>query len=151
MKRKIAGSELKAGVVVNYLCVAMIIVAFLIGVYGGWSAAIAIWLFISLAAGIGTFIRYYMGTGYWRFVHAPPEKLDERQVQVMNDSLRRSYAAFSVISLSYILLLTLSIRFSIGAEAPGTKVSLGMIILVGLIYLAHTLPAAIIAWTGREM
>jgi len=151
MKREISKRTRRIGVIINYASLVLFIIVFYAGEYRGWDAPTIIGGIIALVVAFLSFIYLYVKTHLWKFVHTSIEKLDERQVHVIHDSLRYSYSIFSILSLSYILVLTLTARFSINTLTTSGKASLGMIMLGGLIYLAHTLPASIIAWNEREV
>ena len=79
--------------------------------------------------------------------HTPVRKLDEREIQVIYRSLQYAYGAYAIICLVYIFVLSLAIRFSLTPLTSQGHFSFGMVVLFGLIYLSHVLPASIIAWT----
>lgn len=151
MKKAVSKTQRRTWIIINYLCLILIIFLFYSGKYAGWNIILIIAEIAVIAVLIFSFIYIYIRTRLWKFIHTNVKKLDEREIQVTHESLRRSYSILSVISLSYILLLTLSSEFTIHTLRPGGKASLGMIILCALIYLAHTLPASIIAWTDENI
>jgi hypothetical protein len=101
---------------------------------------------VALALLVISFVVAYARTGLWRFVHTNVKKLDERQMLVSYESLRHSYGLFAVTCLLVFLLSELIVHEFGG----GFKLAL-MPIITALIYLAHVLPASIIAWTEREI
>ncbi|MEA1980911.1 MAG: hypothetical protein U9N54_08055 [candidate division Zixibacteria bacterium] len=128
-------------VVLNYFCIIAIIVFFAIGKIHGWSSSILIVIGLIAAVGLISFITLYIKSKVWKLVHAKIDKLDEREVQLTHESLRLSYSIFTVVSLLVLLI------FAVTAKEYD---SLIMIIFIGLLYLAHTLPAAIIVWKQKE-
>lgn len=84
-----------------------------------------------------TFTVVYVRTGLWSFAHRKFSMLDEREVQVSLSSLRYAYAIFTVIALIIIYLVSVF------------EVSLSILLAAAMVYLAHILPASIIAWNSR--
>ena len=151
MRREVSKPTRRIGVIINYLSLVLFILLFSLGMHRGWRIPIIVGETVALTIVLVSFVYLYVKTRLWKFVHASIEELDERQVHIMHDALRYSYSIFSVVTLSYLLILTLTTRFSIDTLTPSGSASLGMIILCGLIYIAHTLPASIIAWTEKEV
>lgn len=89
-----------------------------------------------------TFVPVHLRTGFWRQVHAGAELLDERQLQVTHRSVAIAYAWFTVICLAIMLTNALLAHFISGMRFIITVPLVG-----SLIYLAHTLPSSILAWT----
>ncbi|RKX23046.1 MAG: hypothetical protein DRP35_00430 [Candidatus Zixiibacteriota bacterium] len=128
-------------VVLNYFCIIAIIVFFAIGKLYGWSNQIFIVMGLIVVVGLFSFITLYIKTKIWKLVHTKIDKLDEREIQLTHESLRLSYSIFTVVSLLVLLVFAVTVK---------EYDSLLMIIFVSLLYLAHTLPAAIIAWKQKE-
>lgn len=135
---------------INYVSLGLVIVLFCVGEYGSWNTPLAAGTVASLICFLMSMTRLYLRTGLWKFVHTPMKKLDEREAMVIYESLRRSYALFSVLCLVYICILTITIRFSINIVTSAGDASFGIIMANALIYLAHILPASIIAWTEKN-
>ena len=151
MNRVISRSTRRIGVTVNYASLAMFTILFLIGEYGYWSTALMFAASISAIVLITSFLHLHIRTRLWHLVHANTEELDEREVQVSHDSFRRSYTIFSIVSLIVIIFITLSVRFSFFTLTHRGHYSFGLIMLLALNYLIHTLPASIIAWSEKEV
>lgn len=100
----------------------------------------------ALALLIVSFRGLFWKTGLWHITHAPVEKLDERQVQITHEALRRSYAIFTVLSLSIFLVHTVLDERSVFFN----RLSL-MPVIAALIYLAHILPGSVLAWMEKEV
>ncbi|MEA2031224.1 MAG: hypothetical protein U9N55_06485 [candidate division Zixibacteria bacterium] len=136
----------RVGVLVNYSALVLLIAFFYtaerthINVF--WISGILVALFVVIASCL-----YVHGkTGLWRLVHTNIDNLDEREIQVVHISLRQSYSAFSIICLSIVLASELIEEFVSGVvDIPLLP------IFVGLLYLAHTLPSSLIAWTEKRM
>lgn len=129
-------------VLLNYFCIFAFIVFFAIGKLNGWSNPILIVMGFIVVVGLFSFITLYIKTRIWKLIHTKVEKLDEREIQLTHESLRYSYSIFTVVSLIVLLIFALTIR---------DYDSLLMIIFIGFLYLAHTLPAAIIAWKQKDI
>jgi uncharacterized membrane protein len=129
-------------IAVNYLCVVLFLVLYAVGKYLGWSLPVAIALAAVVVILLVSFILAHIKTRLWRLAHTKAENLDERQIQVTHESLRYSYGIFTVISLAILLII---------AVISGDDDSMLILIFASLLYLAHTLPSSIIAWTEREI
>lgn len=88
---------------------------------------------------IFSFIYVFGMTGLWKMTHISVKKLDERQNSVVHSALRVSYSIFSIIVLILIYFNSVKGETSFGVITAGV-----------LLYLAHTLPAAYLAWTEKE-
>ena len=129
-------------IAINYLCVVLFLVLFAVGKYLGWSLPVAIALAAVVVILLVSFILAHIKTRLWRLAHTKVENLDERQIQVTHESLRYSYGIFTVISLAILLIISV---------ISGDDDSMLILIFASLLYLAHTLPSSIIAWTEREI
>ncbi len=132
----------RLGVLVNYAAIAVAVALFYKGKYYGWTTPIFTGLAACAAVVVVGFVWLHMKTHMWNFTHARMEKLDERELQLILQSLRHSYAIFSVVCILLVLSLSL---------LGGRHDSMLMLICVSLVYLAHTLPSSVLAWTGRRM
>jgi hypothetical protein len=100
--------------------------------------------FITLGLLLWSMIKIYFKTGVWSFIHRKSEQMDERELAVARKSLQKAYSIFAVVVLSLIVLLLLTITlFNSGTFITENTAGL-WIVLAGLIYLAHSLPAAVI-------
>jgi hypothetical protein len=151
MSNPLSKTARRFGVIVNYSGAVLFAMIFCLGEYTHWSvplALVAILTVFSLAiSSYLTLIR----TGLWRLTHTSAEKLDEREIQVTHTSLRHSYMIFTGFSLALIAFMVLSVRFSFVTLTHRGHYSFGLIVLILLQYLVHTLPASIIAWTEKEV
>ena len=129
-------------IAINYLCVVLFLVLFAVGKYLGWSLPVAIALAAVVVILLVSFILAHIKTRLWRLAHTKVENLDERQIQITHESLRYSYGIFTVISLAILLIISV---------ISGDDDSMLSLIFASLLYLAHTLPSSIIAWTEREI
>ncbi|HEQ97929.1 MAG TPA: hypothetical protein ENO22_01145 [candidate division Zixibacteria bacterium] len=137
-------SKRRMGVVLNYGTLLLALVCFYIAEIDTWNIPYAIICLAALAGVVYSFMQVHMKTRLWHLAHARTQDLDERQIQVTHESLRHSYTCFTIISLSIFLIADLYKHFSSRAG----ELTL-MPVIAGLIYLAHTLPSSVLAWTER--
>ena len=141
MKLEQSKSKRRLAVIVNYGCAGLFLMLFALGTYNGWNPLLLIALVATLITMLASFGRLHLRTRLWWLVHTRAEHLDERQVQITLDSLRVSYAIFSVIVLCILLYL--------GVTSTGD--SMLILVFAVLLYLAHTLPSSVLAWREREI
>ncbi|UCG61377.1 MAG: hypothetical protein JSV52_13810 [Candidatus Zixiibacteriota bacterium] len=146
MDTVISRSKRKMWVILNYASLILVIVMFYWADQSDLAAPVAIVGLTALILFVISFIVVYARTGLWKFVHTKVEKLDERQMLVTYESLRHSYAVFAVVCL----LVFLAAELIVHEFSGGYKLAL-MPVIAALIYLAHVLPASVIAWTEREI
>jgi hypothetical protein len=145
-KRDVSRSKRRVGVLVNYAALLLLLACFYAAEGYGLNMAIAAAGIILFVVIVVSFISVQIRTHLWHLVHAKTKDLDERQIQVTHESLMRSYGAFSVICLSILLIAELIREYS------GSQIDTTMMPVIGaLIYLAHTLPSSILAWTEKEV
>jgi len=84
--------------------------------------------------------KAFIKTGYWKMVHTSPKNLDERETHVVLNALRYAYGIFAITCLIIIY------AFAIAEYQP-----IDVLLAGGLLYLAHTLPAAIVAWNEKTI
>jgi hypothetical protein len=135
-------SKRRAGVLVNIAGLVSFFVCFFAGDLIGWPVWLIVAMAVLMVVVVLTFVTTFWRTRLWHLVHRKSELLDERELHVVYRAVNGSYAVFSVLCL--ILLLVL-LQFE-PAVPPAGKV-----LLAGLIYLAHMLPAMFVAWTEREV
>ena len=134
-------------VVLNYLCLVIMNVCFY-----------CVWIYKDMthvvdAVGIGalivvvvTFIRVHRKTGLWLLTHTRADSLDERQLEITHNALSHSYSWFTVICL--VIMMAHAVVYGL---VPGLNFALSMPLGCSLIYLAHTLPGSVLAWTETEV
>ena len=88
-----------------------------------------------LAIFLFSFLKAFIKTKFWKMVHTSSKNLDEREMQIVLNALRYAYSIFAIICLIIIY------AFAIAEYQP-----IDVILAGGLLYLAHTLPAAIVGW-----
>jgi len=132
----------RIGVVVNFASLLLFLVIYYAGMNLGWNAVLlAAGVIVTLAIALGSFVVVHVSTGLWKLGHSHIDKLDERQIQVTHEALRYAYATFTVIALAII-------GFNAIAGSHG-HYAFDVVLPVTLIYIAHVLPASIIAWRER--
>ncbi len=139
MNLAISKSSRRRLVIINYVALLLALVFLIWGDLSGWATVPAVSALIVITVVVVTFIPVYGRTGLWKFVHTKSDKLDERELLVTYESLRHSYAIFSIIAL---------VCIQISALTGLVNDTTGQIIFWFLFYLAHTLPASVIAWTS---
>jgi hypothetical protein len=100
----------------------------------------------SLFIVVVSFYQVHRRTGLWQLTHSRTDLLDERQVQITHTALSQSYAWFTVICLVIMLVHAVLYRL-----VPGINFVITVPLVGSLIYLAHTLPGSILAWTENEV
>lgn len=129
-------------VVINYLCLVLLLLLFYFGKYFEWNVLIFAGLGVMLIVNMATFRVLHLKTKLWKQVHSKTEHLDERQIKRTLESIKLSYTIFAIVCL--VIILSISVM-------AGKHDSMIMLISVSLIYLAHTLPSSILAWTEKEI
>ena len=94
--------------------------------------------------------RLYFKTGVWTFVHRPAEAMDERELSLARMALQTAYVAFTLTALIYVALLSMAMSLKCALATIAAHSSILWIVLVGLIYFAHTLPAAIVVMREKH-
>ncbi|MHC4814635.1 MAG: hypothetical protein ACYTKC_01880 [Planctomycetota bacterium] len=147
MDNENARAKRRGTVVINYLCLVMMNVCYyFVWAYKDMTHVVdVVGIGALVVVGI-TFIRAHWKTGLWRLTHAKADALDERQLQITHTALSRSYAWFAVICL--VIMLTHAVVYRL---VPGLDFALSVPLVVSLIYLAHTLPGSVLAWTETEV
>jgi len=142
MDTNISISNRRIGVLINFISLFLLIFVFeLINHDVGLGLTLGLILIgIFFVIVIASFIYVYGKTGLWKLSHQHIKLLDERQVQVLSNALRISYSAFVIIVLIIIYGYALIKRGPIDVVIAGA-----------LIYMAHILPASILAWTEKEV
>ena len=141
MKKGLSKTARKIHIVVNYASLVLLLILFyLIKHHPGWSVVLISALAAACVLTLVTFISVHVRTGLWKLVHTKVEKLDEREIQITHESLRHSYSILSIILLIIIFTMALIGKDYYSPLLPAS-----------LIYLAHTLPSSVIAWTEKAV
>ncbi len=85
-----------------------------------------------------SFLKAFVKTKFWSMVHSSSKNLDEREMQVVLSALKYAYSIFTIICLVIIY----------GFATIGFH-PIDVVLAGGLLYLAHTLPAAIVGWNEK--
>ncbi|MBE9480176.1 MAG: hypothetical protein IMY69_00615 [Bacteroidetes bacterium] len=128
----------KLWIVINYLSIILILSIFYTGKYYDWPVFVIVCEAAFFILLIFSFIKVFIKTQLWKMSHTSDKNLDERQLQVMLNSLKYSYSAFTII------VLVIVYGFAIVEQGP-----IDIVIAACLLYIAHTLPAAIIGWKEK--
>ena len=142
MSESLSMSKRRVLAIINYVCLFLLVILFYIGKYHGWGFIIIAGLGATLLVNLATFRILHLKTKLWKQVHSNADQLDERQMIRTLESVKLSYIIFSFLSLLVIFYISLM---------AGKHDSMIMLIYVSLLYLAHTLPSSILAWTEREV
>lgn len=123
---------------INYLSLIFIVLTFQYLKDVEWT-----WMFISsevffITLFVISFYYAYFKTGAWSFVHLSVNDLDERELILVRKILRLSYAIFTIVAISIMLILSL------------TDMRINIVFTVALIYFAHILPASILVVKNRK-
>ena len=140
MVQKNAINPKKRCIVVNYLSLIVSLMVFYFAMAYTWSLILVIAIAVALVLFIMSFISGYVRSGLWKFVHQSERKLDEREMQLVLGSVKNAYSIFTILTLIVIYTFALIIQKPLDA-----------LIAAGLLYLAHTLPAAIIGWMMKPL
>ncbi len=140
----------RVGVVVNYLSLVFLLMMFYFAEKDGVVTAHFVGMAVSFMITIITFYIVNKKTGLWGLTHRKIENLDEREIQLTHNALRYSYAIFSILILCSIFILSIPGFIKSFGELDTFRASMRIGFMV-LMYLAHTLPASIIAWKEKEV
>ncbi len=138
MELKTSKSSRRIGVILNFICLTAIVLLFEL-IKLKQNPKLLIYELFPLGIFVISYFIYFGKTGLWKFTHKSLNKLDEREIQLTNKSLRFSYFLFAVITLSLFMIYTLL----------GLQVN--MVLMVSLLFLAHILPAYFISWTAKKI
>lgn len=126
-------------IALNFLFLAAGLVIFYLGIHSDWPV---VWIAtgsIVFILFIVTSIQAFFRTRLWKMTHASVTRLDERQVQVVLNAIRYSYSIFVIVCLLVVY------GFAVFAMK-----AIDVVIAGSLLYLAHTLPAAVVGWTEKD-
>jgi len=130
----------RAIVILNYLSIILILIIFYLIKLLGINKTYLLIEIIPIVVFIITFKYAFLSTNLWKMTHASFKKLDEREVQVVYKATSISYSLFVIITL---VIIYTFIFIGMG--------NIDVLLAAGLLYIAHTLPAAIIAWNEKEV
>ena len=139
-------SKRRALVILNYLCLFALIAALYTGETRGDSTFIVAVVIGAALLYLLSLVFLYARTQLWWMTHTKIDNLDERQQAITHSSLRRAYGIYTVLSLALLLVIILAARASGRGYDPNLIAA-----FAALLYLAHTLPGAILAWREKEV
>lgn len=133
--------------VLNYLCLLTMNVCF----YFAWAYQDMNHVIDALGIGsllivVATFFQLFLRTGLWRLTHTDTDSLDEREIEITHEALRYSYSWFSIVCL--VIIFTHAVVYRL---VPDVDFAISVPLAGSLLYLAHTLPGAVLAWREKEM
>ena len=94
----------RLGIIINFKSLIALVLLFefiRLGILPRYSLIFEIIPFLVL---ITSYIIYFGKTGLWKFTHKPVNQLDEREIQLSNQSLRFSYLIFTIFVLSLFII-----------------------------------------------
>ena len=127
-------------VVINYVSLLLMLVIFYVVKILDCNKIFLLLEIVPLIAMIISFNFAFNKSGLWKLIHKSQKKLDERELQIVYKAVKYSYTMFVIISLVLIYIF---------AVAEGRPID--VLLAASLIYLAHTLPATVIAFSGEEI
>ena len=130
----------RISVIINYFSILLILTIFYIIKSGLLNKAFLTLEIIPLITIIISFRNAFGKTNLWKMTHSSFKNLDEREVQVVYKATSISYSLFVIITLVVIYTF---IFIGMG--------NIDALLAAGFLYIAHTLPAAIIAWNEKEV
>jgi len=128
----------RIAVLVNYFSIIVILALFYVVRLGLLKTVFIAFEIIPLIAAVLSFRYAFLKTDIWKMTHASYKKLDEREIQVVFKATSISYSLFVIVTLVIIYIFILSGMGQIDA-----------VLAVSLLYIAHILPASIIAWNEK--
>jgi hypothetical protein len=128
----------RLGIILTLLSLLDIAIIFEYCQLNEWSLALTIAELGFIAIFLISFFLTFIRTGLWAFTHRSLKKLDEREIAMVSRALRHAYAIFSIVVLSYLLIISVS------------ESSVSIVMTVSLIIFAHLIPASIIGWMERQ-
>ena len=121
-------SNLRIPIVSNLAAIMYIIIRWELNPLARTSTWFLITVGLALFILLLTYYICFWRTGLWKYTHEKVDKLDERELAENNSALRFSYSVFSILVLTMMLIYVLA------------EVTISIIPVVLLIYLAHVLP-----------
>ena len=125
-------------ITLNLISLVLMIAFFYLVKFNRWQISFIFAEVVSIALFILSFYLGFIKTKFWKIVHTKSKNLDEREMQVVLNALRYAYGIFVIISLVIIY------AFAVAEYKP-----IDVVLAGGLLYFAHTLPAAIVGWNER--
>jgi hypothetical protein len=138
MKNQTSRKQNRVWILLNYLSlIAGMLLFYTVKIYH-WPIS---FLFVEIgifAIFLFSLFKAFIKTKFWKMVHTSSKNLDEREMHVVLNALRYAYSIFAIICLAIIY------AFAIVEYQP-----IDVLLAGGLLYLAHSLPAAIVGWNEK--
>jgi fatty acid desaturase len=131
--------RVKVGIAFCFLILIAIVLIFEYCQVKGWTTELEYTEFTLIALLIIIFYFSLIKTGLWQFSHKSFSKLDERELLLINRSLRLGYAFFSVFVLLLLLFFSL------------LNLKISIVLAVAMILFAHLVPTAIIGFSEKQI
>ncbi len=140
MKNQKSKNQNRIWILLNFISlIAGISLFYMVKIYH-WPLSYLLLEIVILAIFLISLNKAFIVTKFWKIVHTSSKNLDERELQLVLNALRYAYGIFTVICLVIIY------AFAIADYQP-----IDVILAGGLLYLAHTLPAAIVGWNEQAI
>lgn len=140
MKNQESSKQNKVWILLNYLSLIAGMLLFYTVKINHWPLSLLFFEIGVLAILLFSLYKAFIKTKFWKMVHTSSKNLDEREMQVVLNALRYAYGIFAIICLIIIY------AFAIAEHQP-----IDVLLAGGLLYLAHTLPVAIVAWKEKSI
>jgi hypothetical protein len=102
-------------------------------------------MLLSLVVGGFSFYIIHIKSDIWKLTHKRTAQLDERELKLTQEALSKSYSLFTLICLLAFYLILLAYKDPLNYSFASFKSQLALFAFL-MIYVAHTLPGAFIAW-----
>ncbi len=152
MKTELAMENRRLGILVHHASVFALII-YIYSIIGRniplWSAGVGL---VLIAVAVISFVQVYVRRQLWKFTWAKAKSLDERELQVTQDSFRQSYNVLIAVFLAATIVTFIVENSYWSTEALLEKRSFNAVpLLLALVYFSKTLPASIIAWKEKDI
>ena len=138
MNQQLSKQSRRVWIIINYISVTLLVFFFYFARFLEKPIVFFIGGGLAILIAGATFYKTFVKTQLWKIVHSAKSELDERQMQVVLNALRYSYSAFAIITLLLIYGFALV-----------DKETINVLVAACILYLAHTLPAAVVGWTEK--
>jgi len=138
MDTNISITKRRTWLTINYISVLLIILAYYAISSLIWNRLYYVGIAILIIIATLSFFQVFWKSGIWKMTHISVKKLDERENKIVHNALRISYSIFSII-----VLILIYFNSVLG------DTNFAIIIATALLYIAHTLPGAYLAWTEK--
>jgi len=128
----------RLNLVINYLSIILILVIFYVIKNSEISRFYLLLEIMPVILVIVSFSKVFGKTGFWKLAHPHKDELDERELLLVYKATSMSYGIFSSVALIVIYCYALFLKGPID-----------VVLAAALLYVAHTLPAAILACKSR--